>query len=521
MNTDGREILILRQLSSSDLGWFAELRNKGLVVSKQRAINFNADIITEILPPDIVGRGEVMINAKCIHPGAPGEESRILKKVGKNWRLGGRKVKGDVFLRTKPGDFFLARLRIPPQPPYEMDWTVIAQDLDQENHSKMSTHFGSRLSGRMTFLEGDDTNAIELSNLLAAQLDPTPSYVQFSESNGMWQPLPHWVRFFIDFGFNLPRDAVGPQRIALILMPCDSAVSGLITLGAMIRDLGRQDANETEGHYDALLRYAQQYLECCRHCDLDPCDPSIRRCGFAERASGRLRSPLCPRETFQISDRTDFQNRQIAWHYRSGRNTTGICWPDPQYAVNWHVDGDPAQQILCGEGVLPGEPYKALVEGAAIYDPNLHASYSGLCFAGRVAGSSVTRDMCASLRFRAGSVVHTLNDLLTVHGWSGAPLSRVSFFNSHTSKLDRYSSSPVLVVADGDSAFLKCLARREFQNSNVIGVVHWALERDKLEALGNKMIDLRQWYEPDEELLTRMVAPPRGVSMTILKRRAA
>lgn len=521
MNGDGREVLILRQLSSSDLGWFAELRDRGLVASKQRAINFNANIIIEILPPEIVGRGEVMINAKCVHPGAPGEENRILKKVGKNWRLGGRKVQGDVFLKTKPGDFFLARLRIPPRPPYEMDWTVINQDLDEESHRKMSAHFGSRLSGRMTFIPGDDTNATELSNLLAAQLDPVPSDVQFSESNSIWQPLPQWVRFFIDFGFNWPRETVGPPRIALVSMPCDSAVSGLITLGAMIRDLGRQDANETDGHYDALLRYAQQYLECCRHCDLDPCDPGVRRCGYAARATGRLRSPLHPRKTFEISERTDFPNRQIAWHYRSGRNCTCIEWPKPEFAENWHIDGDPPHQILRGEGVLQVEPYKALVERAAIHDPNLRASYSGLCLAGRVAGSSVTRDICASYGFRIGSGVYTLNELLTIHGWSQAPLSRVSFFNCHTSKLDRYSASPALVVADGDGAFLKCLARREFQKSTVIGVMHRALERDKLEAVGNKMIDQRQWFESDEEILTRMPALPRGVSIAILKRRAA
>jgi hypothetical protein len=402
-----------------------------------------------------------------------------------------------------------------------MEWTVIAQDLDPEAHRQMTMQFGSRLSGRMTFVHGDDANATELSNLLASQSDPSTSNVQFSESNSVWQPLPHWARFFIDFGFNWPREAVGPRRIALVSMPCDSAVSGLITLGALIRDLGRPEANEVEGHYDALLRYAQQYLECCRYCDLDPCDPETRRCGYTARATGLLRSPLQPHKTFEISDRTDFQKRQIAWHYRSARNCTGIEWPRPQYAVNWHIDGDPPHQILRGEGVLPAEPYRALVNGAEIHDSNLRASYSGLCFAGRIAGSSVTRELCASLRFRIGSEVHSLNNLLTVHGWSEAALSRVSFFNSHTSKLDRYSASPVVVVADGDGAFLKCLGRREFQKSAVIGVIHRALERDKLEAVGNKMIDQRQWYEPDEELLSRTGPPPRGVSMTLLKRRAA
>jgi hypothetical protein len=76
------------------------------------------------------------------------------------------------------------------------------------------------------------------------------------------------------------------------------------------------------------------------------------------------------------------------------------------------------------------------------------------------------------------------------------------------------------VIADGDGAFLGALAQKEiFRNSDIIGVVSRVLERDRLESLGMKMGDLGGWYSPDEEMLFTLPALPRGISMTILKKR--
>jgi len=41
-----------------------------------------------------------------------------------------------------------------------------------------------------------------------------------------------------------------------------------------------------------------------------------------------------------------------------------------------------------------------------------------------------------------------------------------------------------------------------------------------LEALGNKMSDLRQWYVQDEDMLLGLPEVPRGMSISILRRRA-
>jgi len=64
VNGSPRVAVVVRALAASDLGWFAEPRDRGLVGSKQRAINFNADVVASILPPPIIQAGEVVVNAR-------------------------------------------------------------------------------------------------------------------------------------------------------------------------------------------------------------------------------------------------------------------------------------------------------------------------------------------------------------------------------------------------------------------------------------------------------------------------
>jgi hypothetical protein len=111
-----------------------------------------------------------------------------------------------------------------------------------------------------------------------------------------------------------------------------------------------------------------------------------------------------------------------------------------------------------------------------------------------------------------------LPELLTIHGWSNRNVSRVTFFNSLTERLDRVQAAPALVIADGDGSFLKVLARPEFRQSDVIGVIHRTMERDKLEAVGNKMLHFAQWYAQDAAFLHQIPALPRGITLSVIRR---
>jgi hypothetical protein len=300
-------------------------------------------------------------------------------------------------------------------------------------------------------------------------------------------------------------------------MPCDSPAAGLVTLGALIRDLGDPLANDEEGHYDKLLSHAQQFLTACRKCDVK-CRPEVTRCGYVKQATGRLRSPLLPHLTLEISDKTDFETGKLRWLQPDGRRNHCLVSPDPKYTINYHLEDEPPPVWDRSEGEIPSSAYRSIVTGLQAFDHNLRRSYSGLCLAGRAVGETASREICASVRFRNGAGDFGLEDLLTIHGWTASGVSRVAFFNPRTQRLDRSNASPRLVIADGDASFHTTLARSEFQCSDLIGVIHRNMERERLEALGEKMAP-NQWFVQDTELLCGLPPLPRGISIAVLKRR--
>jgi hypothetical protein len=335
----------------------------------------------------------------------------------------------------------------------------------------------------------------------------TTQFQLFLEADEEWQAIPSWVAFLIRLGYGWPSRVSGRRRIAVVSMPCDSAGVGLIALGALVRDLGNPTANDLDQHYDRILKNGRQYLDSCRNCEVR-CRPEEKDCGYTSEATGRLRHR--GRTVYTIAA-ADLRSRRflvvrpdLDW------------WPNPSRALEWQIDGEPPTRAYNDQGTLAQAAYVGLVEGATFFSDNLRRSFSGLCLASKVAGASATLDACAAIRFRSRYGDQRLSDLLTA--WSPRnSVSRIALFNSRTEELNR-SSAPALIVADGDGAFLKIVGRTRFQHSDVIGVIHRALERDRLEDVGNKMASLRQWYTDDHELLRLLPALPRGITVSILQR---
>ncbi|HSS20974.1 MAG TPA: hypothetical protein VLL54_12940 [Pyrinomonadaceae bacterium] len=344
--------------------------------------------------------------------------------------------------------------------------------------------------------------------------------MEFSESKHGWISLPAWSRFLIDFGYEWPTDEARPRRIALISMPCDSAGAGLVALGAMVRGLTNPDANDVHGYHEALLRYARQYLESCRSCEMR-CEPQEKRCGYSEEASGFVR----------YKDNKVWEVSELAfgsiWYAHTFPSTERIPvsraerrWLSPKDAIDWQIDGEAWPQLGDESDPLPIDAYSNLIPTASIVKENLRRSFSGLCLAGRTVGEATTREMYSLIHFRIGGSEHTLTELLTVKGWNtDRRASRITYLNARTETIDRGSYPPSLVVADGDLSFLKVLSFPLFQRSDVIGVIHRAIERDNLEALGNRLNGLRQWYEEDTDLVGHLHQVPMGISVALLKKR--
>lgn len=342
----------------------------------------------------------------------------------------------------------------------------------------------------------------------------------FSENNQGWQEVPSWAEFFIQTGFHWQNSSFQDRKIAIISAPCDSAAAGLICLGALIRDLGNSKANNVDGHYDYLLRHARQYLQNCRKCDLPTCDTDLKSCGYIIRATGQLKSHVLPRVKYTISEKTDFIHGQLALNFSAGRDKTGVQYPSPSNAINWSVKGEPPVELEPAHGRINGDFYSSIIGEANIISDNLKRSWYGVCLAGRVTGKAAARKVFASIRFKNDKNEIGLEDLLTVNGWNPTQsVSRVAYFNSRTEKHEIRTSPPSLVIADGDKSFLKILNREEFQQADVIGVINRVMDRSDLEAVGNQLSTMRQWYAYDFEAMERTPPVPAGIRIMILKRR--
>lgn len=343
--------------------------------------------------------------------------------------------------------------------------------------------------------------------------------VLFSEERDSWEEMPEWASFLLKLGFSWPRGNADSRRIALVSMPCDSAAAGLITLGAMVRDLTIAESNDVDGHYEKLLKYAYQYLKSCKQCDI-VCDPVLKNCGYIKRASGKLRSTQL-RGTVEISDQTDFDKGEIKWIIRDGRRNHCIETPTSSYAKTYFLEDESPVQWNQPGCELSAKPYHSLFKNCKILTENLTNSFSGLCLAGRALGKDATQEVYSCIKIK--SSVHeneefSLDRLLTVQGWSNGGVSRVAFYNPRMDSLDRHIARPRLVVADGVTAFLKARNKDIFQNSDIIGVYERCIDREDLEAL-REAITTSQWYEADEDQLLALPTNPAGIAIRIIKKK--
>lgn len=322
--------------------------------------------------------------------------------------------------------------------------------------------------------------------------------MQFSEADAPWQPVPSWADFLIRCGFAWANGG-DKRRISVISMPCESAGAGLVALGAIRRRLALDDANDSLSHFQRI-----------------------------EKLAGRQEGETFLRHhTIKGWFRLDGKDqRGLVWVRRepAGAGDTTTHSGPPRVVIlasnanDWRFEREAPTQAIQGAGLPHGRFYEQLIEGAAApLETNLKQSDSGICLAGRVTGETASRDVYAALRFESHGNIADLAQLLTVHRWSPDTVSRVTFFNSRTSQLDRSAGSTNLVVADGDLALLKVLEAAEFRHSDVVGVIHRAVERDRLESVGTRLAELSQWYAPDRDMLDRV--PPAPIRVTVSAQR--
>jgi len=175
INSDGKkDLIVVRELAASDLGWFRDAAPGSFGKARQCAINFNSAVANAFLPEDVLESRKAILHATCTRPEALQETDRPLNKSGKNWRLGGPAVLGEVFRALQPGDFFICRLTIGAKQPYQADWTVVIKSVDSEKHSRLQSHIAPELKERMAVFSGSGA-LLALFDTLLTSVPPAPA----------------------------------------------------------------------------------------------------------------------------------------------------------------------------------------------------------------------------------------------------------------------------------------------------------------------------------------------------------
>jgi hypothetical protein len=355
----------------------------------------------------------------------------------------------------------------------------LESSLSRDEFSKLAAAASTNALTDLTLLEG--THAVRASE------------IRFSEDNEPWRPVPRWADFLLSFGFAWRTTAATPRRIALISMPCDSAAAGLIALGAMRKVLETDEANDTAAHFERIKALTANGAENW----------------FLRHKSKRLKGRF-------VVEKID---RGMVWVHEERSKTRVRTTITPKDANDWQFEGEAPVQALAGNPVPYDEFYAGLIPGAEQpLAANLRLSDSRVCFAGRVGGERASRRALEGVRFQTSGRTSDLSELLTIQAWSPGLISRVTFFNARTRKLDRATGIPQVIIADGDQAFLKVIETEAFRNGDVVGVIHRTMERNRLEAVGNKMADLsQQWYSPDTQASAGNQSP-KGITISVLRR---
>ena len=328
--------------------------------------------------------------------------------------------------------------------------------------------------------------------------------MQFSEGEAPWREIPGWVYFLLNLGYQWPDQEATTRRVGFVSMPCDSAAAGLIALGALRKRLESGEANDFDAHFKRILGLGDQH----------PSNPVL------VNKSERGRWVFDGRHTHGgiWVKRVD----PVSPDRRSGlsiRRTISF-----EQAKDWFFQEEPP--ISESEAHYQAH-YENLLNGAGpIHLSNLTRSdlAGGVCLIGRVAGECATLNLMNDVCFRADDQNANLAELLTIDGWSSHgsspnPVPRVSFVNSRRLSSDPITPKAKVSIVDGDLALLRVLARPEFDECDIVCAYPRSMARERLEELGAKIEHLSQWYSVDHESLSVLPRNPRGIAMSMIRKR--
>lgn len=157
----GRELIVVRSLTESDLGIFAA--HRAFAKSRQRAININAPVARELLSGELFEKSGGDFDCICRFGEVEVRGRRSFLKTAKNWRLGGAKIEGEAFAKLDCKDFVLIRSVVPNDGTQPITITFVGRKSDRVVHAGIGAIVGKVLEQSMAMYPEDAPGFLDLA----------------------------------------------------------------------------------------------------------------------------------------------------------------------------------------------------------------------------------------------------------------------------------------------------------------------------------------------------------------------
>ncbi|MET0370691.1 MAG: hypothetical protein ABW039_04850 [Sphingobium sp.] len=176
------EVIVVRSLAESDLGIFSA--HRGPATSKQRAIALTNPVARILLSPRLYAEKGSRMDVICVYGQHGNRELRHIGKVGKNWRLGGRKIEEGACAFLDSKDFVLIRTVARNDGGLPLLMTFVGRQRERLLHAGIVASLDGHFTDSTAILE-QGTDAFEA---LADAFPPVPSSLAVGLPADLFEP---------------------------------------------------------------------------------------------------------------------------------------------------------------------------------------------------------------------------------------------------------------------------------------------------------------------------------------------
>jgi len=342
--------------------------------------------------------------------------------------------------------------------------------------------------------------------------------MQYFDGHAVHDTVPGWVAISLGLGYRWRHEGSVARRIGLLSMPCESEAAGLISLGALRKDLERTTANQLDTHFDLLLQACKERVavHAGRANSLEEISWDVRNAAD----DSRWHFTGYDGELDAIVLENAAHRPVVKRKGKSIPNPNGACSRCifRGNAISWHLRDYPLPQLPPDGKALESSAYSNLPGCFEhILEENLLRSYDGLVLVGQgAARDSLYMQRFYSTGFLSMEQQLPLGDLLTLHHGERNYVRRLRFLSERAHRSTDLQAA-WLVVADGISALR--LADELFPSSDIIGVCNRDAPEETILQLEDWLNDSVRFYTDAETSHYLSGEMPAGMLLRVLQRR--